>query len=393
MGYRVGNKQLIKKMNQVSILELIRDAGPISRADIVKKINLTSATVSANTSELIEQGLVQELGIGESSGGRRPVLLTVDRDNTAVLGVDIHKTSVSCGLVDLMGNVLCSCDKVFSEKDLRYEQDILYCINEMLGKRGERTILGIGVGMCGVIDKNRCVSLFAPSQPLVNFDLKSYIEKETGLAVCLDNDANAMALGEKWFGTAKKAQNYLFLSIGQGIGSGVVIDGEIYHGSGFAAGEIGHIRVVEKGKKCVCGKYGCLDTVGTENALFEQIREGLAEGSNSILAERHADFTREDIWSAAKSGDELVLSTLHRIGRYIGKTVSYVINLMNPDHIIIGGNMSLFGEFMLDAIKEEALRLSMNECVKDTQFVISSLGDDAGVIGAATLFVEDILGY
>lgn len=394
MEYQVGTKQLIKQINQTAILKVIREHEPISRADIAKILKLTSATVSSNIAELMEKGLVREIGTGESNGGRRPVLLTIDKEKTAIIGVDVHKTSVSCGLVNLAGVVLQSCAQEFSNPNGHYELDVLTCIEKVIKKNQNRVILGIGVGMCGIIDLNRCISLFVPaSRTLVNFDLKAYLEENTGFEVHLDNDANAMAVGERWFGAARTAKNCLFLNIGQGIGSGILIDGEIYRGSGFAAGEIGHVRVQENGRKCVCGKRGCLDTVATEYSMLNQLREEIEKGRDTLLKTKKDSLDIEGVLEAAESGDELTISVLSKIGTYIGRAVSYAVNILNPDLVIFGGSMSKLGDFILKPLKEEAVRLCMYESGKNTEFVLSELADDAGVVGAAALYIQEIIGY
>ena len=248
--------------------------------------------------------------------------------------------------------------------------------------------------MHGIVDTTKNISVFAPAMSLRNFDLKTFIEKEEQLPVYVDNDANAMALGESWFGEAKQTKNYVFLNVGRGIGSGIVLNGEIFRGSGFAAGEIGHIRVVDNGVKCVCGKFGCLDTVATEYSVMRDIVNSIQSGVKSEITELVKGdmkaITPEIVFEAAKRGDACALEALNKAGRYIGVAVSYVMNILNPDMLILGGSMSLMGEYMMKSLMDAAFTLSMEECTNNVKIVVSSLLDRAGVIGAATLGMQNM---
>ncbi len=394
MSYITGDKQLIKEINKASIFQVVQDKGPISRADIAKILKLTSATVSSNMSELIQDGIVCEIGTGSSKGGRRPVLVAVSDDGVCFIGVDIHKDGVEAAIVTLKGRIVAVSERPFLHSDGDFEHDVLACIRAAREQAADRNIRGIGIGMHGIVDTTKNISVFAPAMSLRNFDLKSFIEKEERLPVYVDNDANAMAVGESWFGEAKQTKNYVFLNVGRGIGSGIVLNGEIFRGSGFAAGEIGHIRVVDNGVKCVCGKFGCLDTVATEYSVMRDIANSIQSGVKSEITELvdgdMKAITIETVMEAAKDGDSCTLDALSKAGRYIGVAVSYVINILNPDMVILGGSMSLLGEYMMDSLTDAAFTLSMKECADNVRIVVSSLLERAGVIGAATLGMRNM---
>lgn len=394
MGYNTGDKQLIKEINKASIFQVIHDLGPISRADIAKILKLTSATVSSNMLELIEEGIVQEIGTGISSGGRKPVLVTISDSGVFFLGVDIHKDGVEAAVVTLTGRIVATAEQPFQHENGDFEHDVLACIRAARSLAQVQNIKSIGIGMHGIVDTTKSISVFAPAMSLRNFDLKTFIEREEHLPVCVDNDANAMALGESWFGQAKQVKNYVFLNVGRGIGSGIVLNGEVFRGSRYAAGEIGHIRVVDNGIQCVCGKYGCLDTVATEYTVIRDTISALHTGIKSeaarIVAGNLNAINFETIQEAAASGDECVIDILSKTGRYIGVAVSYIINILNPEMIILGGSLSRLGEYMMDSLQEAAVNLSMKECSDGIKIVLSSLREKAGVIGAATLGMRNL---
>lgn len=394
MSYTIGDRQLIKELNTNSILKVVLEKGIISRAEIAKILNLTPATVSSNINDLIRDGVVREAGIGSSNGGRKPVLVELNADGMLFIGVDIHKDGVEAAIVNLAGNIFARAERQFNDHSNEFENDVIACIREVRELLPSKKLNGIGIGMHGIVDTKQSVSVFAPAMLRRNFALKDFIENKESLPVFIDNDANAMAVGESWFGQAKGVRNYVFLNVGRGIGSGIVINGELFRGNGYAAGEIGHIRVVENGVKCVCGRYGCLDTVATEYSVIKDVIGAIHTGVTSSVTE----FSQGDLSAislttlkqAAQMGDKCVLDALNKMGRYIGVALSYVINMMNPGMIVFGGSMSVLGEYMIEPIRSTAVNLSMKECSDGVQIVISSLREKSGVIGAASLGMQNL---
>ncbi|MBF4692162.1 ROK family transcriptional regulator [Fusibacter ferrireducens] len=394
MSYTIADRQLIKKLNTNSILKVVLEKGTISRADIAKILNLTPATVSSNINNLIQDGIVHEVGIGTSSGGRKPVMIELNENGKLFIGVDIHKDGVEAAIVNLAGKILARSERQFSDHGNKFEDDVVTCIDDVRELLPDLKLDGIGIGMHGIVDTNQNISVYAPAMSRRNIALKDYIEKKESLPVFIDNDANAMAIGESWFGQAKGVRNYIFLNVGRGIGSGIVINGELFHGNRYAAGEIGHIRVVESGMRCVCGKYGCLDTVATEYSIIKTIINSIHTGVSSSITElSKGDLSTIDLnmlKEAAQLGDKCVLEALDKMGRYIGVAVSYAINMMNPGMIVFGGSMSVLGEYIIESIRSTAINLSLEECADGVFIVISSLRDNAGVVGAASLGMQNL---
>lgn len=394
--YTTGDKQLIKEINKSSILQVIQEKGAISRAEISKILGLTPATISNNISELAAEGIVRESGVGTSNGGRKPILLQINEDGMFFIGVNIRKNGVEAAVVNLSGKIVTREERLFKDPLGAFEEDVLLAISQVRKKLdGTKKLYGIGIGMHGIVDTKRNVSVFVPAMSRRNLELKSYVEKAEGLPVFIDNDANAMAMGESYFGQAKGAQNYFFLNVGRGIGAGLVLNGELYRGNSFAAGEIGHIRVAENGRKCVCGKYGCLDTVATEYSILRDVTELIQTGTPSVvtglLGGELQNLSLETIQQAANLSDACVLGALRQMGKYIGVAVSYVVNILNPEMVILGGSMSIVGKYLLDSVIESATALSLKESSDGVRITLSSLGQDVGVIGAASLVIQNTL--
>ena len=394
MSYTIGDRQMIKALNTNSIFKVVLEKGAISRAEIAKILNLTPATVSSNINDLIQDGVIHEVGIGASNGGRKPVLIDLNANGMFFVGVDIHKDGVEAAIVNLAGDILARAERQFNYQNNEFEEDVIACIRNVRELVPNKKLDGIGVGMHGIVDTKQSISVYAPAMSRRNLALKDYIEKKENLPVFIDNDANAMAVGESWFGRAKGIENYVFLNVGRGIGAGIFINGKMFRGNSYAAGEIGHIRVVESGVKCVCGKYGCLDTVATEYSVIKDVIASIHTGVFSSVTElSHGDLSTinlNTLKQAAQMGDRCVIEALNKMGRYIGVALSYVINMMNPGMIVFGGSMSVLGDYIIEPLKSTAVNLSMKECVDEIQIVVSSLRDNAGVIGAASLGMQNL---
>lgn len=394
MRYATGDKRLIKEINRASILKLIRDKESISRAEIAKTLGLTSATISSGISDLMRQGIVREAGMGDSSGGRKPVLVELDKRQMFFVGVDIHKDGVKVAIVNINGKIL-YCDEYplrGVDDDLKDQVNAAICQVREKSKIDADRLYGIGIGMHGVVDISRDITVFAPAMALRDVVVKPYVEQEQNLPVLIDNDANAMAVGELWFGHARNLRDFIFVSAGKGIGAGIMFNGQIYYGKSFTAGEIGHIRVSDNGRKCVCGRFGCLDTVAAERPLIQEVQEKIRSGADSVILDlldgdlEHLDLNT--IIRAAMLGDACAVAGLETVGRYLGIALSYVINILNPEGVILGGSLSQAGDIILQPLIRAAEDGSMAESVQDMTILCSATGENAGVIGAAAMVIQ-----
>ena len=391
------DKSLIKKINTTSILNVIRQQGPISRADIAKTIGLNPATVSSNINELIEKRLIKEIGIGESSGGRKPIMLILNSSELRFVGVDMGITKVSTGIMDLDGNILKKL--TLSYDDYKTMDEIFKVIKQSIASilEGEKldNVVGIGMGVHGLVDAAKGMSIYSPAFDWHNVPIASIFEEEFKLPVVIENDARAMALGEKWFGAAKNSNNFILLNIGSGVGAGIYLNGELYKGSGLGAGEIGHVSITKSKVKCKCGKEGCVEAIasgeGITNRFVQEIKEGKI---SSILKTKKIDnITTIDIYEAAKNGDELSLDIFNETGEYLGIIISMILNVLNPDKVILAGGVSKAGDFIFKAMKETIGEKTMVHNMDSVAIEIAELGDDTGIVGAATLILKELFSY
>ncbi|MGG1573011.1 ROK family transcriptional regulator [Fictibacillus sp. NRS-1165] len=393
-----GTFQLMKSLNRNIILNKIRLEGPISRAQIAKDTKLTPPTVSSIVKELIESDLIKESVQGESKGGRKPTMLVINDDSFYVIGLDVGPKDIKTVMTDLNGKVLVFQERVlFSPLTNAELLDIMKAeIQQIMDqyKGEEDKVIGIGVGMHGVVDAEQGLSLYAPNLNLRNIPIKEELENRFSRTVKVENDAKALALGEVWFGNGNGAESVVVVNVGNGIGAGIVVDGKLFHGENFIAGEIGHMTIDIGGRQCTCGNYGCLQTLAAGPAIAEKAQKEVAIGRDSLLREM-ADHDLEKIdgkmvFEGALQGDELCIHVLKSTGIYLGIGLTNLIHLMNPKTIIIGGGVSNAGHFVMDSLKETVQKKVLTEAAKHTDIRLSMLGNKATAIGAVALLLVEL---
>jgi len=378
-----GDQQLIKKMNKSIVLDTIRQRQPLSRADISAGIGLNKATVSSLVSELIDSRLVTEIGPGESSGGRKPTLLLFNKQAGFAIGVDIRVSDLLAVLVDLEGNVI-------REKSVPLTDFTPENVVEQIGKTirllsrklpdSPYGIVGIGIGVPGLVDEtSRVVS--APNLGWDNVDLAGALAAEFGGNLHIDNEANAGAIGEKLYGAGRDSQNLIYLSIGVGIGSGIIVGGALYRGTSNFSGEVGHMTVAEDGPLCRCGNRGCWETLASEKALLDRAA-GVWQDHTPGL---------EQILDAGKRGDKQALDLLNEIGSQLGVGLANLVNILNPELIVIGNRLSLAGELFEEAMLQTIKNRSLSYHRKKTHVDFAKLGIRSTALGAASMPITAFL--
>lgn len=311
-----------------------------------------------------------------------------------VIGVDIGGTKIAAALVDEDGLILSS---VRRQTQSELGRDFVFgqlegAIGELIehAKTLGEDVLAVGIGSPGVIDPETGIVI----QAAVNLpewqgiSLKWLVERRFNLRAFVDNDVNVMALGECMFGAAIGLRNLLFIAVGTGIGGGVVIDGKLYHGSKFIAGEVGHITIIPDGPRCACGNYGCLEALASGPAIARRAEEYMAKGVKTKLRELACGgrVSCELVTEAASKGDELCRRLLDEAGKYIGVAISSLANVLNPDCVVIGGGVAQAGELILSPIRDEVARRALSPMpILQTQ-----LGEAAGQIGAAALAISHL---
>lgn len=395
-----GSFQLMKSLNRSLILNTIRSERSISRAAIAKMTKLTPPTVSNLVKELIESDIVIESNLGESHGGRKPTMLMINSKNFYVIGLDVGPSSIYSVLTNLNAEILdaitTTINKPTSNKDLLGLLSV--AIKQLLAQNNaelsQERIIGIGVAMHGIVDVQKGLSLFAPILQLRNVPIKDHLENEFKMAVKVENDARAMALGEAWFGNGKRTDQFVCVNVGEGIGAGIIIDGKLYHGDSNLAGEIGHMTIDINGPKCSCGNYGCLQALAAGPFIADRMKKEMAMGQRSTVSEMvNGDLdkiTSELIYEAAVKGDQLSTVVLQQAGRYLGIGLTNLIHTVNPKRIIIGGGVSKAGDFVLDSIKETIQQRGLTDQAESTEIMTSKLGDHAAAIGAVSLLLVEL---
>ena len=391
----------MKQLNVSAVLKVIKDNGSLSRAEIAKLTGLTPASVTNITKFLIEDNFLIESKIGESSGGRPPIILELNPDARYVVGVGIGVGIIDVVITNLSANIIIK--KTMRIEDERDDYDLVFrklvnLINEVVqtSKIDKEKILGVGVALHGIVNAKTGISIHALYYGWQNKDIKEKLEEELDLTVYVDNDVRAMSLGESWFGATKDIANFVTLNISNGIGAGIIINNKPYYGVDFSAGEIGHIVVEADGDKCNCGNYGCLETVASNNNITRKAIKLIKQGVNSSLSKEIDDINNlsiEDICKAANDGDELSITILKEAARYIGIAITNLINILNPTAIVVVGeifeNTTHTIETLNEIIKNRGLKLSS----ENVKIIRSLLGRDAAVVGAATLVIQEIFSY
>ena len=375
MNLRGVNHQLVKIKNRNLILRLIYERGSISRQEISRLIGLTPATVTNITGELLEKGFITELSNfrEKSSAGRKAVPLAINPTAGYVIGVDIRPKIVRMSISDLLGRL--SNIESFPYNSNRDEL-IETLVEKLQVLTEDRDILGIGIGVPGLVDSSSGEVKISPNLGWKNLNLSGPIEKSLRIPVTVENNVRVMALGERWFGKGKKSDNFILVYVSLGVGSGIVISGKIYKGINNSAGEIGHTVVSEDGELCNCGKKGCLETFASARAIVKNFKGTSLDEDSDI----------DEIKSAIEKGDKRAIEIVNRAGHYLGVGISNLVNILDPEMIILAGRVIRLGKTLLFPMREslESRLFSTNKI----RIEISELGKEIGLYGASALALE-----
>ncbi len=316
-----------------------------------------------------------------------------ERYRMYVIAVDLGGTNLRVALVDKSGKIIEKRDtptRVVGGEKIVIQQ-MIDLIRDVLKKSqvDVQQIMGIGIGCPGPLDTKTGVIIDTPNLGWRNVALKETIEQEFQMSVCVDNDGNLAALGESWLGAGRGVEHLVCLTLGTGIGGGIIINGEILHGARDAAGELGHIIVEPNGLRCGCGNYGCMEAYAsgpgiTKRTIFS-IKEGITTVITELVQNQLEKITPLVVYQAAIKGDELANYILSETGRYLGIGIVSIVNVLDPQLVIIGGRVAQMGELLLNHIKDEITKRAFLEPCRRIAIVPAELGDDAGIIGAAKM--------
>ena len=394
------NLKDIKLLNRAVVFRAIREAGAISRADLAKQTGLNPATLTHITRELLDRNLIEDAGAGEARVGRRSSLLRIHSMIGNILAVRLARHNIQ-GLLtdlDLHEMVIHTASSSFLSNPIDASLPaLLDGIETLIEKSGvdRRTILGIGISAPGPLDTGRGILIAPPNFPgWDSFPIRKIIEEKTGFTTFLDNDANSAALAEKWFGAGRNLDNFVFILVEDGVGGGVVINGDIYRGQHDIAGEIGHTTIDRTGAICACGNTGCLELYASPHAVENRVRQSLLAGRKSLVSDlsdndiNHISF--EMIAKAALQGDAVANEALLEMAQALGVAAVNVINSFDPQAVILGGKVSLVGDLILPVIQEYVNLRAISRSEQKLQVLVSVLGENAPVIGAFSLVLREL---
>lgn len=377
-----GSFELMKKMNQQIILKIISSDKSTSRAKIAEITGLSPAAVSNNVKELLEMGLLKETEHGESRGGRKPVLLEMNPEGAYFIGLEWGIAEVRGVLLDLNKKIVSRCEEKVDSFQLESFVDLSRkIVDELINQLVEtERIYGLGVGVHGMVDPERGYSLFAPHFGWRDLPIKERLEEEFQIPVFIDNDVRVMALAEKW--NAK--DNFLLINTGPGIGAAIVFDGKLHYGRDYSAGEFGHMTVMKDGPLCSCGNRGCLEAlISTDNLVYHYNPDIAGEITKNEISEKWLDILAD-----AREGREKALEIINMIIEYLGMGLSNLVNLLNPDEIVLAGDFTLAADLLLPLLKEELKAKTLAIPGRELSLVVTDFGEWLGAVGGAAVVLE-----
>ena len=358
--------------------------------EISKEINISVPKTTSLITELIEEGLISDYGKFDSTGGRKANLYGLIGDAGFILGVDVKKYYINIGLLNFKKQLINQKSRIAFKLDNTAESlnQLIQIIQNFIKEVGIKKdkILSLGINLSGRINHTKGYSytfFHFQEEPL-----SEIIQEKIGIKTYLENDSRAMAFGEFCNGEVSTEKNVLFVNLDYGIGLGILIDGKVYYGKSGFSGEFGHIPFFNNEIICHCGKKGCLETEASGNALLRKFKEKIKLGSTSSVLKKNKkveDITLTDLILAAQNEDVLIIELLAELGENLGKGLAVLINVFNPELIIIGGTLSETGEYLKLPIKSSINKYSLSLVNADTELKLSKLGEKAGIIGACLL--------
>jgi N-acetylglucosamine repressor len=384
-------QQHTKRHNRDLVLNTVFGNPTVSRAEIARITGLTRTTVSQIVAGLLAEGLVQEVGVGSSRGGKSPILLSLVADSRHVIGLDLAQDRFCGALVNLRGEIRQTADVPVPSGDADAALASVYELLDGLVAAAGRPIVGIGVGTPGLVDARRGVVVNAVNLNWRNVPLGHLLSERYGLPASVLNDSQAAAIGEHTFGNGYGAdESLVVMNVGHGIGAGIILNGQLYHGDGGGAGEIGHVAVASHpGLRCRCGNIGCLETLASTRAVVERARELAPKVQGGALAANPEAITFESLVSAFVAADPLARRVVLEAGRHMGQAVSSLVGTLNIHRIVIAGEMARFGRPLLDAIRETMAQSTLARLAGETQVEFQHLGHNEIILGASALILRD----
>lgn len=380
--------QQTKRHNRDLVLKTIFDHQAISRAEIARLTNLTRATVSDMVVSLIDEGLVEEVGYGESIGGKAPILLSLVADSRYLIGLNLAQDKFIGSVVNLRGEIKKTVEFPVNDNDGDQALQLVYKILDQLTQNDWKPLVGIGVGTPGLVNTREGIVVSAVNLDWQDLPLAHLLESHYNLPTMILNDSQATAIGEFVYGSHHPSEsNLVVVTIKHGIGAGILIKGNLFQGDGGGAGEIGHVVVQENGTLCRCGQHGCLETVASARAIVQQVINLVPEYPDSELAKKTENITFDAIESAWKANDPLAERVVSDAAHYLGTSIASLVGILNIQKIVLTGDMVCFGEAWLQSVQNAMKQAALPRMAQDTELEFGMLEFKACILGASAFML------
>jgi glucokinase-like ROK family protein len=381
--------QNVKNLNRHAIVDLIRfTPGGISRVELARHMGLTRAAVTSIVNDLSKAGLVREVE-SHYPAGRRPIVLEVNPSRGYVIGVDMGATHVTVILADFAAQVIAEV-----EEPLDISAGAEECLNRvdkivrsLIFANGLKLsdISAVGIGVPGPIDIDAGMVIEPPIMPgWDQFPIRDYLKKLWGCEISLGNDAELGAVGEWAYGAGRGERNLAYIKMGTGIGAGLLLEGQIYHGATGSAGEIGHITIEDNGPICTCGNRGCLEAIAGGWAIAREAVTAAKTNRRSQLAliTPVESITARDVITAARNGDLTSQKIMIDAGAHLGTAIASLVNLFNPSMVVIGGGVAQMGDLLIDPVRKTVAERSLHMVSRSVRITSALLGRRSSAMGA-----------
>lgn len=384
-------------LNKKRIIKYLYRQGTLSGSDISKILKVSAPTSNLYLNELVAEGYIEVKGKGVSLGGRKPNVYGLKKDSVYIVGIDVGRKFLGLALFDNDLQKVASIESPALSLDNRdvLIKTIFTLTQSLLDEVGVdmSKVMGVGINMPGLIDSDKGINYTYLYDE--NISLTDAFCNVFNKPVFIENDSKARALAEMRFGLAKDYDNALVIQIDWGLGLGMILNGKLFKGKSGFAGEFSHIPIEQNGVLCNCGKIGCLETIASGNALVRYAIEGLEGNKQSKLYKYYKDdinsISPKLIVEVALKGDQFALSLIQKIGSGLGKGISYLIQILNPEIVIIGGVLSKAGQYIETSVKQSIYQYCISNLHEDVELKISTLGNESGLIGSAIVVLENIL--
>lgn len=382
-------QQQTKEHNRNLVLKTIFDHHSVSRAEIARITSLTRTTVSDIVADLIEQGLVSEIGVGSSQGGKNPILLSLVADSRYLIGVDLAQSRFMGAVVNLRGKIRYIVSQPVIDRSGDEALNAIFKILDRLVGEALLPMVGIGVGTPGLVNTNKGLVVNAVNLEWHNLPLAHLLQDRYHLPAYVLNDSQAAAMGEYNYGEGHLSdRNMVVISARHGIGAGIIINQQLFQGDGGGAGEIGHIVVdPEGGLRCRCGNYGCLETVASTRALIQQAQSLAAQAGGAFPDGNKIDL--EAIQQAFQAGNPQILPLVLNTARYMGLAIAGLVETLNIQKIVVSGDMTGFGKPWLDVVQETVSRNTLSRLSGDARVEFGQLGENCIILGASAMLANN----